>query len=95
MKRLKRIGVLFLAKLQAMIMAVVGLLAGIIYSVGGFIYELSSSSLNWGTALAFGALIGMPLLFALFGFVAGATGAVIYNLIAKLINGIEVDLDAQ
>lgn len=95
MAKLRRIGVLFLAKLQAVIMAAAGLLAGIIYSFGGFIYELSTGSLNWGTALAFGALIGMPLLFALFGFVAGAIGAVIYNLIAKWINGVEVDLDAQ
>ena len=37
MAKLKRIGVLFLAKLQAMIMALVGLVTGILYAFGGFV----------------------------------------------------------
>ncbi len=39
MAKLKKIGILFFAKLQAVIMAVVGLMVGILYSFGGFIYE--------------------------------------------------------
>ena len=34
MGKLRKIGVLFLAKLQAVIMAIVGLIAGILYSFG-------------------------------------------------------------
>ena len=46
-------------------MASLGFLVGVLYSVGGFLFELSAGTLNSGTALAFLALLGMPLLFAI------------------------------
>ena len=89
MAKLKRLGVLFSAKLQALVMGVVGLIAGILYAFGGFFYELLTGTLNSGTALAFFALIGMPLSFAVIGLIVGAIGAVLYNLVARWIGGIE------
>ena len=63
------------AKLLAALFGLLGLLAGILYSVGGLIYDLvTTGSLNPGTALAFLALIGMALLFALVGLAAGLVG---------------------
>ena len=93
MARLKRLGVLFSAKLQAVVMAVVGLIAGVLYAFGGFFYELFTGTLNSGTALAFFALIGMPMSFAVFGFLAGAIGAVLYNFVVRWIGGIELDFE--
>jgi hypothetical protein len=93
MAKLKRVGVLFFAKLQAIVMACAGLIAGILYAFGGFFYELLTGTLNSGTALAFGALIGMPVTFAVFGFIAGAIGAFLYNLVARWFGGIEMDLE--
>ena len=93
MAKLKRLGVLFSAKLQAILMAFVGLIAGILYAFGGAIYELLTGSLNSGTALAFLALIGMPIVFAIFGFVAGAVGAFLYNLVAGWFGGLEMDFE--
>ncbi|UCF40918.1 MAG: hypothetical protein JSW43_00815 [Gemmatimonadota bacterium] len=95
MATLKRLGVLFSAKLQAILLAFMGLIAGILYAFGGAIYELFTGTLNSGTALAFLALVGMPLLFAIFGFAAGAIGALLYNAVAARIGGIEVDLDSE
>ncbi|MFC1575075.1 hypothetical protein ACFL5A_00310 [Gemmatimonadota bacterium] len=95
MAKLKRLGVLFSAKLQAIVMAVVGLVCGILYAFGGAIYELLTGTLNSGTALAFMALIGMPILFGAFGFLAGAVGALLYNFAAKGFGGIEIDLDEE
>lgn len=95
MAKLKRVGVLFLAKLLAVVMAWVGLLAGIVYSFGGFIYELFTASLNFGTVLAFMALIGMPVIFSACGFAAGVIAAVIYNTTARWIRGIELDIDVE
>ncbi len=57
--------------------ACLGLLSGVLYSVGGFFVDLFTIGLNWGTVLAFGALIGMPVVFGAFGFVAGALVALI------------------
>lgn len=51
--------------------AFVGLLFGIAYSVGGFFVDLATTGLNHGTALAFGALLGMPAIFLAIGAVAG------------------------
>lgn len=90
---MKKIKVMSLAKLQAAILAVVGLIAGILYSFGGAIYDLiSTGSVNSGTALAFLALIAMPVLFAIFGFIVGIIEAYLYNLILRKIDGIEIDL---
>ena len=89
------IGVFSVAARQAALMAVVGLLAGFVYSFGGAAIDVlvtagviaseSTPGLSWGTALAFLALIGMPVYFAVFGFAAGAIGAFLYGLIARRI----------
>jgi hypothetical protein len=57
--------------------AVVGLVCGVVYSVGGFFYDLATIGLNFGTLLAFGALVGMPLIFGVVGLVLGALAALL------------------
>ena len=94
MTRLKKIGVLSSSKLLAIVMALIGLIAGIVYSFGGAILDiLTTGSVNSGTALAFLALIGMPIIFSVPGFIAGALGAFLYNLVAGWVGGVEMDLD--
>jgi len=95
MPKLKRIGILSFAKLQGLVFAFLGLLAGIAYSFGGFFYELFTASLNTGTALAFLALLGMPAIFGVLGLISGAVEAVIYNLLARWFGGLEVDLKTE
>ncbi|QDU41385.1 hypothetical protein Mal4_57520 [Maioricimonas rarisocia] len=51
--------------------AFVGLALGLLYSFGGLIHDLLTVGLNAGTALAFLALVGMPLIFAVPGFLGG------------------------
>lgn len=51
--------------------AVIGLICGVVYAVGGAIFDLAHGGLNAGSALALLALIGMPLLAALSGLVIG------------------------
>lgn len=92
MPRAGSIGVLSTAARQAALMAAVGLVAGFLYSFGGaaidvlvttgVITSTATPGVSWGTALAFLALIGMPLYFAVFGFAAGAIGALLYGLVA-------------
>ena len=92
MAKLKKIRIFSLAKLQGILFSYVGLLCGIFYSFGGFIYDLATTgSLNLGTALAFFALIGMPLIFASFGFIVGIILAVLYNLFSRLFGGANID----
>ena len=95
MVKVKRVGVLFSALLQCTVMAFAGLIAGIFYSFGGFFYELVTGTLNWGTVLAFGALLGMPAAFAAFGFAFGLIAALLYNFAAKRFGGIKADLELE
>lgn len=98
---LQRIRIFAFAKFQAILMALVGLLAGILYSFGGLIIDILVSSgwitssetpgLSYGTVLAFGALIGMPIIFAISGFLAGIVEAILYNLFAKWFGGLKID----
>lgn len=96
MAKSKKVGVFSLAKLQAATMACAGLIAGFLYSVGGAIYYISTTgSVNFGTTLAFLALIVMPVLFAIFGLIAGFIGAPLYNFIAERIGGIETSFEQE
>jgi energy-converting hydrogenase Eha subunit A len=79
------------------------LVAGILYSFDGLIVDTlvsigwvssvsaSTPGLSFGTVLAFGSLIGMPIIFAMIGFVAGIIEALAYNLFAKWFGEIEID----
>ena len=95
MTKVKKIRMLSFAKLQAIIMAVAGLIAGILYSFGGAIYDVLTIGLNLGSALAFLALIGMPIIFATFGFIVGLIEAFLYSLFARWFGGIEIDFEQK
>lgn len=57
-----------------------GLLLGGIYAFGGLIVDLATIGLNWGTLMAFGALIGVPAMFAIAGLLLG----IILDVLVKL-----------
>jgi hypothetical protein len=92
MEKSNKLRVFPFAKFQAVLLALVGLLAGIFYSFGGAIYDLlSTGSMNSGTALAFFALLGMPIIFAAFGIILGLLEAYLFNIFAKWFGGINLD----
>ena len=92
-KKLKKIGVFSLAKSLTLFGAVVGLVAGILYSGIGAIYDAATGAVSSGTVLAFLAIVGMPVMFALAGFVIGAVVSSLYNIAANWVGGVEVDLE--
>jgi len=104
MKKVSKIGVISYARLQTVIFGIVGLVAGVLYSFGGLLIDIlvtlglassvsmSTPGLSFGTVLAFGALIGMPAIFAFVGFSSGVIGAVVYNLYAQRFGGLELDI---
>ena len=95
MTRITRLSAISLAKLLGLMMAALGFLTGVLYSFGGFLVELSTGTLNSGTALAFLALIGMPLLFGLTGLVTGLVLAPLYNVLARLGFALELEIDSE
>ncbi len=103
MKTIKKIGILPFVKMHTAFGALIGLVLGILYSFGGLVIDTlvtigwitsqETPGLSSGTVLAFGALIGMPIIFAVFGCVVGLVGAPFYNLFAKWFGGIKIDVE--
>lgn len=102
MPKVKKLGIFSLAKLHTVVGAIIGFILGVIYSFAGLLLDTfvslgwitsnETSGLSYGTVLAFGALIGMPLIFAVIGLAIGLIVAVVYNIFAKITGGIELDI---
>ena len=62
-------------------MAWTGFVCGVAYSFGGLVVDLFTIGLNWGTALAFMALVLMPVISATLGFLVGALFALVVRCV--------------
>ncbi|MGB7067879.1 MAG: hypothetical protein WBD22_00100 [Pyrinomonadaceae bacterium] len=101
--RIRRLGVLSMAKMYAVTMLAMMLLICIPYGLIVIVFSLVGAG-NVGGEMGFmtggmGALIGvaimivLPIVYAIFGFIGGAIGALIYNLFAGIIGGVEIEVE--
>lgn len=67
-------------------MAYAGLACGVVYSFGGLVIDLRTTGLNGGTALAFLALVGMPVVFCAVGLIASLLAEIMVGLVRKCVN---------
>ena len=92
---IKRVGPLSFARLSGALYAFIGLIVGGIFSMiamaGGFASETSGMP---GVAAVAGvaAIVVFPILYGLMGFVATLIGAWLYNVVAGIVGGIELDV---
>ncbi|MCJ8165915.1 hypothetical protein MKJ04_13775 [Pontibacter sp. E15-1] len=103
MAKIKKVNVLSFAKFQAILLALVGMICGIWYSIGGLLVDTLVSlgwvitsetpGLSYGTVLALMALLAMPALAAIAGFVLGLVEAILFNVVAKWLGGIELEFE--
>ncbi|WP_411894422.1 hypothetical protein [Winogradskyella sp. A2] len=103
MEKIKKIGVFSFAKFQAFMGLLIGLVFGVIYSIGGLIIDSlvtlewitsnETPGLSYGTVLAFGALIGMPLIGVIAGYIFGIIQAFLFNLSSKWYGGINLNTE--
>jgi hypothetical protein len=92
---IKRIGPVSCGKIAGTLYAIVGIVFGGIVSVIALAGGLgANSSRGAGVAAMFGvgAILVLPVLYGGIGFVATLIGAWLYNLVAGLVGGVEVDL---
>ncbi len=100
MKKINKLPILSVAKLQAILGLLIGLLCGILYSFGGLLIDTLVSlnaisttetpGLSYGTFLAFGALIAMPIISGVAGYILGFIEGILFNLISPLLGGIKL-----
>lgn len=101
--RIRKLGVLSVAKMQGVMGLVIGLIIGVLYGVIIILYSLLGASLVKGdAALAVGgggvvigivAMIGFPILYGIIGFIGGAVAALLYNLFSNFVGGIEIEVE--
>ena len=95
MQRIRSVGVLSCAKTLGVLYGCMGLLFIPIALIGGLASiaggQQANAAIGGAVMLAFG--IFAPFLYGGMGFVFGALGAWIYNLIAKRLGGIEIQLE--
>ena len=100
----RRVGVLSLAKMQGLLMFVMGLIIGVIYGLFFMLFGAAMSSLApRGESQAMGGvssiviglilMIAVPIFYGIIGFVGGAIGGFIYNIAAGIVGGIKLDLE--
>jgi hypothetical protein len=98
----KRVGVFSYAKITAVTNAAFGLILGVIYGlifmvVGGAIMAGGGRGSSGAGASSFVIglimMVAIPIFCAIFGFIGGAIGALIYNVAAGFVGGIELELE--
>ena len=94
MQRIKSMGVLSCAKMLGVLYGCMGLLLlpfALVAGLASMATQQANSAIGGAAILAFGILA--PVIYGAMGFVFGAIGAWIYNLIAKRLGGIEIQLE--
>lgn len=90
-----RVGVWSAAKLYAAIMAAMGLLIGLMFAAMSIVGAVSGMEDGGGMLAGLfgvGAIVIAPIFYGVMGLIGGAIGALLYNLFAGVVGGLEVDV---
>jgi len=92
----KSIGVVSVAKMYGAICAAAGLLIGILFALASVVGAglAESSEVGFlGPMLGAGAVVALPIVYGIMGFIAGAIGAVLYNVFAGMVGGVRIEVE--
>jgi hypothetical protein len=101
---LRRIGVWSAARVSCALYAAIGLLIGAVISAVSLLATLigagSSAAAGpfggfGGVLFGVGAIVLLPVFYGLIGLVGGALAAAVYNLAARLVGGLELELEGR
>jgi hypothetical protein len=95
---LNKIGVFSAGKITAVLYAGLGLIAGVFISMFSFLGAFAGAMSEQEGALiglffGVGAVIFLPVFYGIMGFIGGIITALLYNLAAGVIGGLELDLE--
>jgi hypothetical protein len=92
---IKRINVVKLAIFQACMGVAFGLLAALLFMLIGssILSQMGGQAAAVGVAGGIAMLIFLPIMYGVAGFIFGAIAAALYNLIAGMIGGIEIETE--
>jgi hypothetical protein len=88
-----RVGVASVARIYGAISASMGLIIGICFALASLVgagFADSSETAIFGPMLGLGAVIALPIFYGVMGLIAGALGAVLYNVFAGMVGGVRL-----
>ena len=93
---IKRIAPVSCAKITGTLYAILGLIVGACFSLvaltGGFASR-SSTAVGIGMLTGTSAIVVFPILYGLIGFLSTLIGAWLYNVLAGMVGGIQMDVE--
>lgn len=94
MKTLKRIDPMSAAKVSAVVGAISGLIAGVLIATVGNIIPIGTYGMMYPAfgKVAILAIITMPIVYGIVGFIGGFIWSIIYNYVADKFGGIKIEL---
>lgn len=98
---LRRIGVMSAAKLAGVMYAIIGLIVGLVVALISMIGAGIAANApheagvpSWiGPLFGVGAIVLLPILYGVLGFVMGAITAAIYNFVAGISGGLQLEFE--
>jgi hypothetical protein len=91
---IKRVGPLSCAKIAGALYALMGLVFGVVVSLvilSGLAADTSDGA-AFGAAFGIGAVFLLPIAYGALGFVTTLIGAWLYNVLAAMLGGIQMDV---
>ena len=95
MKKIIKIGAVSLGKIFAVMYAIMGLIFGGLVTIFSILGSALFSSEGGGGGILFGigAIIFLPILYGVLGFIFGAFAGWIFNLATKWAGGLEIEFE--
>jgi len=100
--KIRRLGVLSVAKMYAVMALVMSLLISIPYGLIFMFFGAAFMGTGQRGGFAAGGgsiivglliMIGLPIMYSIFAFIFGAIGALLYNLFAGMVGGVEIEVE--
>jgi hypothetical protein len=92
----RRVGPLSFAKLMGALYVLVGLCFGAIVSlisvVGGALIPNDEATGVIGALFGVAAILALPIFYGLLGFLTALIGAALYNVVASVVGGVEIEM---
>ena len=90
----KRFGILSVAKIAALLYAILGLIAGLFTALFSALFSaVGGDGALLGLGLGFFSIIVFPIFYGVLGFISAVIGVALYNLLARWVGGIQVELE--
>jgi len=88
----RRVAPMSVAKLYGLGCAAAGLIFGLMFAALGMLTSgLNSANIPGLGAFGAASIVVLPIIYGVFGFVAGLIGGALYNLFAGMVGGIEIE----